>query len=59
VTTTSPTADLLDLISPADLIGCTLCGIEIRLIDSKSIEGHRVCGTCFGADPVIVLDPPF
>jgi hypothetical protein len=56
---TSPVVTLLHLITPEDLIGCTICGAEVTLIESGCIEGHRVCAGCFGPDPVPELEPPF
>ena len=53
------TITLLHLITLDDLIGCTLCGTQVTIADSKCIEGHRVCGDCFGPDPVPELEPPF
>jgi hypothetical protein len=57
--TTISAVTLLHLITPDDLIGCTVCGTEITIVESKCIEGHRVCVTCFGPDPVPELEPPF
>jgi hypothetical protein len=58
-TTTTSAVTLLHLITPDDLIGCTICGTEIAIVESKCIEGHRVCTACFGTDPVPELEPPF
>lgn len=55
----TPTVTLLDLITLGDLIGCTLCGTEVTIGESKCMDGHRVCGGCFGSDPVPELEPPF
>lgn len=53
------TVTLLHLITLDDLIGCTLCGTEVTVGESKCIEGHRVCADCFGPDPFPELKPPF
>lgn len=59
-TNATPTATLRDLITPDELIGCTSCGAEVTIRDSKCIEGYRVCGECFGPDPFpFDQEPPF
>jgi hypothetical protein len=49
----------LELVTLDDLIGCTICGAEVTIGQSKCIEGHRVCADCFGPDEAGELEPPF
>lgn len=59
MTSTATPVTFLQLITLDDLIGCTTCGTEVSVGESKCIEGHRVCVHCFGPDPVPELEPPF
>jgi hypothetical protein len=57
--TTTSAVTLLHLITPGDPIGCTICGTGVTIAESGCVEGHRVCGTWFGPNPVTELEPPF